>query len=66
MSWHMSVENLVTVKCRLISGTSKASEHSKIIWLKRENLHSLKWAPADVPAVDQLVAEDKKGIAEGF
>ncbi|MEQ8198881.1 MAG: (deoxy)nucleoside triphosphate pyrophosphohydrolase [Clostridiaceae bacterium] len=60
------IVNLVTVKCRLISGTPKASEHSKIIWLKRENLHSLKWAPADVPAVDQLVAEDKKGIAEGF
>jgi len=43
----------------LISGTPKASEHSKIIWLKRENLHSLKWATADVPAVDQLVAEKK-------
>ncbi|MEQ8154936.1 MAG: (deoxy)nucleoside triphosphate pyrophosphohydrolase [Clostridiaceae bacterium] len=58
------IVNLVTVKCRLISGTPTASEHSKIIWLKRENLHSLKWAPADVPAVDQLVTE--KGIAEGF
>jgi len=58
------IVNLITIKCRLTSGTPKASEHSKIIWLKRENLHSLKWAPADVPAVDQLVAE--KGIAEGF
>jgi len=29
----------------------------KLIWLKRENLYSLKWAPADIPAVMQLIAE---------
>lgn len=49
--------NLITVKCRLVNGTPTASEHSKLIWLKRENLVSLKWAPADVPAVEQLIAE---------
>lgn len=51
------IVNLITVKCKLISGTPTASEHSKLIWLKRENLPSLKWAPADVPAVLQLVSE---------
>lgn len=49
--------NLITVKCRLVNGTPTASEHSKLIWLKRENLNSLRWAPADVPAVEQLIAE---------
>jgi 8-oxo-dGTP diphosphatase len=49
--------NLITVKCRLVQGTPTASEHSKLIWLKRENLNSLKWAPADVPAVKQLIQE---------
>jgi 8-oxo-dGTP diphosphatase len=49
--------NLITVKCRLIQGTPTASEHSKLIWLKRENLSSLKWAPADIPAVEQLISE---------
>lgn len=49
--------NLITVKCRLVEGTPMACEHSKLIWLKRENLVSLKWAPADVPAVDQLISE---------
>ncbi|MDW8801796.1 (deoxy)nucleoside triphosphate pyrophosphohydrolase [Clostridium sp. A1-XYC3] len=49
--------NLITVKCKLISGTPTASEHSKLIWLKRENLPSLKWAPADIPAVLQLASE---------
>ncbi|KMT20778.1 (deoxy)nucleoside triphosphate pyrophosphohydrolase [Clostridium cylindrosporum] len=51
------VVNLITVKCKLISGTPVAKEHSKLIWLHRENLLSLKWAPADIPAVKQLVAE---------
>lgn len=51
------IVNLVTVKCKLISGTPTVSEHSKLIWLKRENLNSLKWAPADIPAVELLIEE---------
>src|SRR4051812_23226939 len=46
--------NLISIKCRVVEGTPIASEHSKLIWLKRENLDSLKWAPADIPAVEQL------------
>lgn len=51
------IVNLVTVKCKLVSGMPTANEHSKLIWLKRENLLSLNWAPADVPAVKQLSSE---------
>lgn len=51
------IVNLITVNCRLISGTPTAKEHSKLIWLKRENLLSLKWAPADIPTVQQLLSE---------
>lgn len=55
------VVNLITIKCNLVGGIPVAGEHSKLIWLKRENLDSLKWAPADVPAVSQLIKEwDKK------
>lgn len=49
--------NLISIKCRVVQGTPTASEHSKLIWLKRENLDSLKWAPADIPAVEQLIQE---------
>lgn len=49
--------NLLSIKCRIIEGTPTAREHSKFIWLKRENLSSLKWAPADIPAVEQLMNE---------
>jgi 8-oxo-dGTP diphosphatase len=49
--------NLISIKCKVIEGTPTPSEHSKLLWLKRENLNSLKWAPADIPAVEQLINE---------
>jgi 8-oxo-dGTP diphosphatase len=49
--------NLISIKCKVTEGTPTPSEHSKLIWLKRENLESLKWAPADIPAVEQLFQE---------
>lgn len=49
--------NLLSIKCKIVEGVPTASEHSKLIWLKRENLESLKWAPADIPAVEQLISE---------
>ena len=51
------VVELISTKCKLISGTPTASEHSKLIWLKRENLKSLVWAPADIAAVEALMSE---------
>jgi len=49
--------NLLSIKAKIIDGTPTAKEHSKLIWLKRENLPSLRWAPADIPAVKQLMEE---------
>lgn len=51
--------HLFCIKAHIINETPTASEHSKLIWLKRENLESLKWAPADIPAVQQLIQEKK-------
>lgn len=48
---------LICIKSIIVSQTPTASEHSKLIWLKRENLDSLNWAPADVPAVNILINE---------
>ncbi|MBO1510210.1 (deoxy)nucleoside triphosphate pyrophosphohydrolase [Metabacillus bambusae] len=49
--------HLICMKCRITKGDPIPNEHSKLIWLKRENLSSLKWAPADIPAVEQLMKE---------
>ena len=49
--------NLLAIKSKIVDGTPVSKEHSKLIWLKRENLSSLIWAPADIPAVKQLINE---------
>jgi 8-oxo-dGTP diphosphatase len=49
--------NLLSIKCKVTEGIPIPSEHSKLIWLKRENLDSLKWAPADLSVVEQLILE---------
>ncbi|ENJ9653700.1 (deoxy)nucleoside triphosphate pyrophosphohydrolase [Clostridium botulinum] len=51
------IVNLITARCKLIKGEPTANEHDKLIWLPKENLLSLNWAPADIPAVEQLVKE---------
>ncbi|MCL7748773.1 (deoxy)nucleoside triphosphate pyrophosphohydrolase [Halalkalibacter alkaliphilus] len=51
--------NLIAIKSKIVKGTPIANEHSTLIWLKRDNLESLVWAPADIPAVEQLVNEIK-------
>ncbi len=53
--YEKAIINLVCIKCKLLNRTPTATEHSKLIWLKKENLQSLKWAPADIPAVEQLI-----------
>lgn len=49
--------NLFSISCNIIDGTPIPNEHSKLIWLKKENLESLKWAPADIPVVEHLIVE---------
>lgn len=52
--------HLLSIKCKIVDGRPIPSEHSKLIWLKREYLDSLQWAPADIPAVKQLMEENLK------
>ncbi|MRH41758.1 NUDIX domain-containing protein [Aquibacillus halophilus] len=49
--------NLITIKSKITKGSPKVSEHSNLIWSKRESLSLLKWAPADIPAVELLMNE---------
>ncbi|PLR89986.1 (deoxy)nucleoside triphosphate pyrophosphohydrolase [Bacillus sp. T33-2] len=49
--------HLIAIKSKIIEGIPVSNEHSKLIWLKKENLASLVWAPADIPAVELLIYE---------
>ncbi len=51
------IVDLMIVRCQLVEGIPTANEHSKLLWLKRENLSSLHWPPANAPAVQQLMQE---------
>ncbi|SHM76080.1 (deoxy)nucleoside triphosphate pyrophosphohydrolase [Gracilibacillus kekensis] len=43
------------IQATIIEGTLKASEHAKLIWLSKEHLDSIVWAPADIPAVEKIM-----------
>ena len=49
------IVNLIGIKCKLVECEPVAREHSKLIYLKKENLESLVWAPADIPIVKNLI-----------
>ena len=49
------IVNLTAIKCNLVEGEPVAVEHSKLIYLNKENLESLVWAPADIPLVKKVI-----------
>jgi 8-oxo-dGTP diphosphatase len=48
---------LTTFHCKLVEGTPVLSEHAAVIWLHPSALHTLEWAPADIPAVEIIQRE---------
>ncbi|MFB1081668.1 (deoxy)nucleoside triphosphate pyrophosphohydrolase [Jeotgalibacillus sp. JSM ZJ347] len=46
---------LISLKAELVKGVPVATEHAKLIWMPREHLESLVWAPADIPAVKDVM-----------
>lgn len=47
---------LTTFYCELHSGGLTLTEHEAITWLAPADLGNLKWAPADVPAVQSIMS----------
>lgn len=46
--------NLHTYWCSISSGVPKANEHQELMWIPKEKLENLEWAPADIPTVDLI------------
>ena len=55
--YDFGVVNLTTFYCELINGTPVLSEHEAVRWLLPSELHTLHWAPADIPAVELIESE---------
>ena len=52
--------DLIAIKATLIDKKPVLTEHAQYIWLKRDNLFSLNWAPADIPIVEKLLTEKNR------
>lgn len=53
--YDFGIVELTTYICHLKLGTPKITEHIAIKWLPNNELDSLNWAPADIPAVRKLI-----------
>lgn len=52
--YDFGVVTLTTFYCELVAGTPSLTEHAAVRWLSPAELHTLEWAPADVPAVQRI------------
>ncbi len=51
------VVRLITYYATIVSGTPVPSEHEKLVWLALSELHTIEWAPADLPTLEVLCKE---------
>lgn len=49
--------NLTTFECDLLEGEPSLTEHVAVKWLAVEELETLEWAPADIPAIKILMGQ---------
>jgi 8-oxo-dGTP diphosphatase len=52
--YDFAIIEFTTFFCELLDGTPVLTEHEAVCWLPPEQLMTLEWAPADVPAVELL------------
>lgn len=52
------IVRLETFMAKVISGVPELSEHAEIKWVPRKELNTLKWAPADIPAIEKLLSDE--------
>ena len=54
-AYEFATIELATYLCTITKGTPTLTDHDEVRWVPRNQLHELKWAPADIPAVDILI-----------
>lgn len=48
---------LTTFYATLLAGEPQLTEHSEIRWIPADELLSVEWAPADIPAVERVMRD---------
>lgn len=55
--YDFGVVTLTTFYATISEGEPKLTEHSEIRWIPAAELESVEWAPADIPAVHQIMRD---------
>jgi 8-oxo-dGTP diphosphatase len=55
------IVRLMTYHAKIVNGKPIPHEHERLIWLSMDQLHTLEWAPADIPTIDNLTKRMKLG-----
>lgn len=55
--YDFGVVHLTTFYCALIGAEPTLTEHEAILWVDAAELETLEWAPADLPAVRQIMKD---------
>jgi 8-oxo-dGTP diphosphatase len=56
---------LSTYYSQITQGNPHPSEHEKLLWLPKNQLSSLEWAPADLPALEKILQQDLSTVFNG-
>ncbi|PIC77273.1 8-oxo-dGTP diphosphatase MutT [Sporosarcina sp. P19] len=48
------IVRLETFMAKIVKGKPVVTEHAELRWIAKEQLHTLDWAPADIPAIEKL------------
>ena len=55
--YDFGIVTLSTYYCSLTGDEPRLTEHSEIRWIHAAELDQLNWAPADIPAVEQVMRD---------
>lgn len=55
--YDFGIVTLTTFYATLVDGEPQLTEHSEIRWIPAGRLDSVGWAPADIPAVNQIMRD---------
>lgn len=53
--YDFGIVTLTTYFATLDAGEPQATEHAELRWIPVADLHSVEWAPADIPAVERIM-----------
>ncbi|WP_313236624.1 (deoxy)nucleoside triphosphate pyrophosphohydrolase [Sporosarcina ureae] len=48
------IVRLETFMAKIVKGKPVVTEHAELRWIAKDQLHTLDWAPADIPAIEKL------------